>query len=339
MSKLVERAVCDQLLEHATKTGKLKDLQSAYRSGHSTETTFLKVKTDILDAMDKQRVACLVLLDLSIAFDTALHKLLLNMMKFCFVITGSSLSWIELYLTQMSQKVVIDDLESDPMTLAQAVPQGSVLGPIPNTLFMSPLGDMCKSHNILYHRYADDTQNYHTFSSNTPGDEKSCLNTLECCIDDDIRLWMRTNFLKLNDDKMEFHIMGTLQQLAKVNTLSIKNGQDNIQKSEAARNLGFYCDLHIKNTIHVNKLCSTIYLTLKKIVKIRHTINMDMTRILVQALVTLKLDYCNNLMLGSAKYNTAKLQRIQNSAAHMVYMKDTHYTSYHTLRVYTGWKI
>ena len=93
--------------------------------------------------------------------------------------------------------------------------------------------------------------------------------------------------------------MGTLQQLAQVNTISIKIGQDNILKSEAARNLGFYYDLHMENTIHVNKLCSTLYPTLKKTAKIRHTINMAMTRILVQALVTSKLDYCNSLMLGS----------------------------------------
>ena len=79
---------------------------------------------------------------------------------------------------------------------------------------------------------------------------------------------MRTNFLKLNDNNMEFLIMETLQQLAKVNTASIKIGQDNIQKFEVARNLGFYYDLHIKNTIHVNKLCSILYLTLEKIAKI-----------------------------------------------------------------------
>ena len=64
MSKLVERAVCDQLLEHATKTGKLNYLQSAYRVLHSIETALLKVKTDTLDAMDKQRVMCLVLFGL-----------------------------------------------------------------------------------------------------------------------------------------------------------------------------------------------------------------------------------------------------------------------------------
>ena len=320
MSKLVERAVCDQLLEHVKKMGKLEDLQSVYWSGHSTETALLKVKTDILDAMDKPRVTCLVLLDLSTAFDTVSHKLLLNWLKYHFGITGSALSWIKSYLTQRSQKVVIDDLESDTMTLIQGVPQGSVLGPTLYTLFTSPLGDLCRSHSILYHGYADDTQNYHTFSPNTPGDEESCINTLKCCIDD-IRIWMRTNFLKLNDDKTEFLIIGTPQQLAKVNTTSIKIGQDNIQKSEAVRNPGFYYDLHMKNTIHVNKLCSTLYLTLKKIAKIRHTIDMDTTRILVQVLVTSKLDYCNSLMLGSTEYNIAKLQRIQNSAACIMYMK------------------
>ena len=102
---------------------------------------------------------------------------------------------------------------------------------------------------------------------------------------------------------------------------SIKIGQDIIQKSQAARNLGFYYDVHMKNTIHVNKLCSTLYLTLKKIAKIRHKIDVDTTRILVQTLVTSKLDYCNSLMLGTTEYNLAKLQRIQNSATHIVYKK------------------
>ena len=127
MSKLVESTVCDSLLEHALKNGKLKNLQSAYRSEHTTETALLKVKTDLLNAMDKQRVTCLVLLDLSAALNTVLHKLLLNQLKFWFEITSSTLSWIELYLTQSSQKVIIDDLASDPLT--KGVPQGLVLGP------------------------------------------------------------------------------------------------------------------------------------------------------------------------------------------------------------------
>ena len=256
-------------MDHVTNTGKFEDLQFAYRSGHSTELALLKVKTDLLDAMDKQKVTCLVLLHLSAAFDTVSHELLLNWLKFWFGITGSALSWIESYLTQRSQKVIIEDFESDHMTLTQGVPQGSVLGPILYTLFTSPLGNLCRSHGVQYHGCTDDTQNYHTFSPSLPGDEESCIKNLKCCIND-IRIWMRTNLLKLNDYKTEFLIPGTLLQLAMVTTTSIKIAQDNLQKSEAARNLGSYYDVHMKNTIHVNKLCSTLYLTLKKIAKIRH---------------------------------------------------------------------
>ena len=95
----------------------------------------------------------------------------------------------------------------------------------------------------------------------------------------------------------------------------------------------------MKDTIYVNKLCSILYLTLKNIAKIRHKIDMDSTRILVQALVTSKLDYCNSLMLGSTEYNLTKLQRIQNSAACIVYKRRyvLHITPYlkslHWLRI------
>ena len=78
LSKLIERVVCKQLTDFAAQSGNLEDYQSAYRQGHSTETALLKVKDDILAAIDNQEVMCLVLLDLSAAFYTTLHSLLLN---------------------------------------------------------------------------------------------------------------------------------------------------------------------------------------------------------------------------------------------------------------------
>ena len=77
----------------------MEPLQSAYRPHHSTETALLKVKTDILKAMDNQEVACLVLLDLSAAFDTVDHKILLERLENYFGITGTTLRWIRSYLT------------------------------------------------------------------------------------------------------------------------------------------------------------------------------------------------------------------------------------------------
>ena len=78
LGKLIKRAACDQLVAFATRTGNIEQNQSAYRVGHSTESALLKVKSDLLHAMDNQEVTCLVLLDLSAAFDTVDHDLLLN---------------------------------------------------------------------------------------------------------------------------------------------------------------------------------------------------------------------------------------------------------------------
>ena len=89
---------------------------------------------------------------------------------------------------------------SEPATLTKGVPQGSILGPALFTLYTSPLGDLCQKHDIIFYGYADDQQNYFACSPNTLGDKDRCLEKLETCIQD-IRVWMRTNLLKLNDEK------------------------------------------------------------------------------------------------------------------------------------------
>ena len=77
MGKTIEHAVTSQLTQHISENSLLEPMQSAYRSGHSTETALLKVKTDLLHAIDCQEVACLILLDLSLAFNTVDHCMLL----------------------------------------------------------------------------------------------------------------------------------------------------------------------------------------------------------------------------------------------------------------------
>ena len=117
ISKLIERAVCDQLLEYTAMTGKLEGMQSAYRTDHSMEMALLKVKTDILNDMDNKKVNFLILLDLSAAFDTVSFHLLMNRLLNRFGITGTVLQWIDSYLTDWTQKVMIDEFLSDPVML------------------------------------------------------------------------------------------------------------------------------------------------------------------------------------------------------------------------------
>ena len=173
VGKLMERCVIDQLMEHIHANNLMEPLQSAYRSHRSTETALLKVKTDILKVIDNQEVMCLVLLDLSAVFDTVDHKILLERLENYFGITAIALRWIESYLTNQSQRVVIGDMnttgaKSDSISLKFGVPQGSVLGPILFTLYTSPLGQIC-SNKVHYHLYADDQQIYLHFKPGPAG--------------------------------------------------------------------------------------------------------------------------------------------------------------------------
>ena len=157
-----------------------------------------------------------------------------------------------------------------------------------------------------------------SFKPSVPGDKISCKTRIERCIKE-IRTWMRTNLLKLNDDKTEFLMLGTDQQLQKSGKMTIVIGLDEINPTDFVWNSGFYFDKWMKNLVHVNKLTSYAYLMLKQIVRVCHKINFSTAKILVQTLVLSWVDYCNSLLLGTSQYNLKKLQRIQNMCAWIIH--------------------
>jgi Reverse transcriptase (RNA-dependent DNA polymerase) len=105
MSKLLERLVAKQLVEHLTSSGLLLALQSVYRAYPSTETAVLQVLADILKAIDTRNLAVLTLPDLSAAFDTNDHATLLQRLKTSYGISGTVLNWLSSYLRNRSQFV------------------------------------------------------------------------------------------------------------------------------------------------------------------------------------------------------------------------------------------
>ena len=109
LSNIVEKVVCTQITSFAAQTKNTEDLQSAYHEDHSTETALLKVKTDLLTALDNQEISCLILLDLSAAFDMVSHKLLPNRLKYHFGFGGKVVEWMEDYLCDRVQQVKIDE--------------------------------------------------------------------------------------------------------------------------------------------------------------------------------------------------------------------------------------
>ena len=102
----MELCFAEQFIHHVSWTGNCEILQSAYRSSHSTEITLLKLKCDLLHSMDDKRVTCLALLDLSVAFDTVDHCILLEYLhdriRFC----GNVLKWTKKYLAGRQQKLL-----------------------------------------------------------------------------------------------------------------------------------------------------------------------------------------------------------------------------------------
>ena len=132
---------------------------------------------------------------------------------------------------------------SHPIRVTKGIPQGLVLGTISFVLYTSPLGDLCRSHGLNYQ--FDGQKIYMLFKLETNRTQSQCISHLEACIED-TRSWMNTNLFKLNNEKMEFIILGTRQQLAKVNEISIKVGNVVVKPVPNVRDLGFFLDCHLK---------------------------------------------------------------------------------------------
>ena len=149
LSKLIERIVCVQLVDHLKVNDLYEIFQSAYRQLHSTETALLRVHNDLLQAVDTHGGAILVLLDLSAAFDTIDHDKLLHLLESSFGIGGTVLSWFNSYLKDRTQTVQIGSALSKDQNLSFGVPQGSVLGPILFTIYTTRLGHLIRKHGRL----------------------------------------------------------------------------------------------------------------------------------------------------------------------------------------------
>ena len=224
-------------------------MQSAYRQCHSTETALLRVNNDILRALDEKSVVFLILLDLSAAFDTVDHGILLSRLEQEIGICDSALKWFKSYLSGRKQRVVIDGFYSQWNNLNCGVPQGSVLGPVLFTIYTQPLGNIMRKHGISYHLYADDTQMYLSFK---PDPNSTCLSKgkMEKAIAD-IKNWMADNMLKLNEDKTEFLIINAHHQEAlQVDTIQI--GNITIKASESAKNIGMIFDSKMDFKTHTS---------------------------------------------------------------------------------------
>ena len=228
---------CNQLCEFLQENNIYEDFQSGFRANHSTETALAKVTNDLLIASDQGFVSVLVLLDLSAAFDTIDHAILLQRLEQLISIKGTALSWFKSYFADRFQFVQINDESSVHTKVNHGVPQGSVLGPILFSIYMLPLGNIIRTHSVNFHCYADDTQLYLSIKP----EQSNQLTKLQTCLKD-IKTWMTRNFLLLNSDKTEViilapkHLRDTLSNdIAALDDIALAS-------NETVRNLGVIFD-------------------------------------------------------------------------------------------------
>jgi len=232
-------------------------------------------------------------------------------------VSGKALDWFESYLSNRSQSVVIDGVSSETKTLKCGVPQGSVLGPILFTCYMSPLSDILREFDVKFHLYADDSQIYVSFDPNLLANQVEAFHKIESCANN-VRLWMAKNMLKMNDSKTVFMILGNKPQVEKLVMDSVVIGDSVIEASATTVNLGVTFDSGMIMKAHVKKSCQAGYMQLRNIARIRDCLNREALESIIHSLITSRLDYCNSLLCGIPKATLRPLQMLQNSAARLI---------------------
>ncbi len=315
LSKVLERVVSEQLTIHLNCNDLAERFQSAYKQRHSVETALVRVHNDILVALDNKQCILLVLLDLSAAFDTVDHTKLIHRLE-AMGIAGIPLKWFKSYLHDRSQKVSIGGQYSEPITLKYGVPQGSVLGPLLFSAYITPIGSILQQHQVDYHLYADDSQLYMAINLN---DIVPACATLSNTVGD-LDSWMRENFLKCNADKTDALFVFTRRMRHQLQDQfpNIRIIDSDISPSSSVRNLGVVFDSEFSFKLHISQVVKSCNFHLRNIGKIRNFLSQDVTRIYIHALITSRLDFCNSLLSGLPNRSIQPLQRVQNNAARLV---------------------
>ena len=316
IGKIIERMVLERLNTHMSKYNLHCPQQSAYKKGNSTETLLIKITNDILRATDERCATVVMLLDLSAAFDTVDHDLLLKILENEIGLKGKVLLWFESFLKGRSQRIRIGKVTSGVIYIKFGVPQGSVLGPVLFNIYIRSIYSCVNRLGFDISGYADDHQILKVFRPNNQYD--ILVNQLDNCFTT-TKAWMSNYFLMMNDPKTQIIVFGTTKVLKEVTIRGINlTSGSNIRFISTIKNLGIVMDDHLTFYKQVVLLKKKSFNMIRKLYKVRHLLSEHDLKLVVNALVVSCLDYCNGIFYGIADNLIAQLQLILNAAAKVV---------------------
>ena len=279
LSKILERIIYTRLLNFLNKNSIISHFQFGFRQKHSTSHALLTLVEKVTEAIEKYKHTVGVFLDLSKAFDTIDHKILLYKLN-NYGIRGRALEWFRGYLTNRKQFVCINDQCSSMQDVDCGVPQGSLLGPL---LFITYINDIRNSSNILsFLLFADDSNVLFSHA-----DPDILVNTLNIELDKLLQ-WIRANKLSLNLQKTKCMLfsnsIGNLPH-------NVKLDNTDIEAVTSMKFLGLIIDDKLSWKCHIDSICRTISRNIGIVNKVKFFLPTSSLLMLYSTLILPYLNY------------------------------------------------
>ena len=304
--KQLEKVIAVWLVTYLNANNLLAKKQSAYRRFHSTETLLLRLMSDLVSAVELGTLALMSLRDMSAAFDTVDHAIILQKLNCTYIIRGDALNWITSYLVLLK----IDGSTSAETLLSHGVPQGSVFHAI---LFI--LYTCIRAHGLLPYSYADGNQIVFYCK---PSEADNLKSAVVNCITN-ITAWLSSHSLKISRIKTEFIWSATSRRNHLIDHTTICISGTQITPSPNVKLLGVHIDEELSQSVQISRTVSSGFFHLWQIKAIRRCLSSDAATSLVNAFVALRLDYCNSIYAGLPNSETNHLQTVYNAAATLIF--------------------
>ena len=308
-SKILERLMYNRLYNFLTEHNILSTNQFGFRKKYSTFLALMDLVDNISKNIDEGNYSIGIFLDLSKAFDTIDHTILLD--KLCrYGVRGVTLNWFKHYLNDRKQFVSYNNTTSVSMKVTCGVPQGSILGPL---LFILYVNDITKVSNIFkINLFADDTSLIHTHDNF----EYLIKETNEELIR--ISTWLATNKLVLNINKTNYMIFTSRGKSYNKNVTNITIDGNNIQQVNKTKFLGIIIEEHLNWATHISHLCNIIARNVGILQKLRYFVPAYVLKILYHSLILSHLQYCTLLWANSYYSHLQKLRLLQKKAIRII---------------------
>ena len=307
-SKITEKVIAMQLMSHLIDNNILSPKQYAYRPHHCTEDAAIDAVEWISQQIDRGHLASVTTIDLSKAFDSVDHGVLISKLGWCGV---RSTEWFRSYLCDRKQTVTGG---SSILPLTHGVAQGSILGPILFLVFINDLSCFLTHGRLL--SYADDTQLLDYSPPNVTG-----LSSLKVRIEEtlvELKNWFSANSLKMNPDKTHFILIGSKASVNKTDDFHIDFSGSEITPRSTLKFLGVTLDQHLSWESHISLVVQRCNSITASLYKVRHLLTKDVLKLLVQLHIFPHILYCLSVWGGAAQVHLQRVQKCLNFAARLV---------------------